>query len=149
MTEQPRAEEARDSALDYAQKTFDWYKRHAAFAGYAHRASEFAVIVMSAAITATVAIAPSATAPIAVLGALVAIFTGFQGVYHWREDFVSYSLAREAVRVEQVLYRTGSEKFADPETRNAAIILTVSQIERDDKWNWASITSTGHNIAAP
>jgi hypothetical protein len=141
MTDAPLDSHSSEYAASVADQSHKWYKRHAVLARRAYKLTEIAVIAISAAIPATVAIAPSNTKLIAILGAVVATIAGLRSVYHWQDDYVRFSQAREALEAERRLYRISGGKYKNQETRDEVLVATVSQIEQDDMRRWANITS--------
>jgi len=79
-------EQSQDTyAMSVAGESYEWYKSHAIRSRRSYRAAEIAVLIMSGAIPLAVAIRPGTTALTAVLGASVAVISGLDSVFHWRD----------------------------------------------------------------
>lgn len=128
-------------AISVANDSYEWYKRHTMLARRAYKLSEIAVISISAAVPATLAIDPDQTILVAILGAVVVVISGLRSVYHWQDDYLRFSQAREAVEAERRLYRMGSGKYVDVEARDAILVEAITRIEQQETREWAKIAT--------
>jgi hypothetical protein len=127
--------------MGVASGSYEWYRSHAIHSRRAYRISETAILIVSAAIPAAAAIAPhSAIAP-AVLGALTVILSGLRAVFHWQDNYLRFSGAREAVETERRLYYTSAKPYDDTATRDQVLASTVSRIEQEEMGGWIKIAS--------
>lgn len=128
-------------AVDLARGSFDWYKSHAIRSRRWYKLSETALIVVSGAIPLSVALAPGTTAIPAVLGFAVVVLSGLRTVFHWQENYLRYSAAREAVDAERRRYRIGAAPYDDPATRDTVLVAAVTRIEQDEMNGWIQIAT--------
>ena len=128
-------------AMSVADESYEWYKSHAIRSRRSYRAAEIAVLIMSGAIPLAVAIRPGNTALTAVLGASVAVISGLDSVFHWRDNYLRYSQAREAVEAERRRYRVAEGKYKRLETRDKMLVLEVTKIEQDEIGRWLRLAT--------
>jgi hypothetical protein len=124
-----------------ADGSYEWYKSHAIRARLLYRASEVGIIAVSVSIPAAAAIWPDHVVVAAVLGAFVAAATGLRSVFHWHENYLRFSEAREAVDQERRLYRLRTDHYSDDATRNENLVKAVSAIEQRELGSWLKIAS--------
>ena len=106
-----------------------------------YRATEIIVLVTSASIPISAVIAPrNATVP-AVLGAIIVVISGLSSVFHWHDNYLRFSRARESIETERRLYHTRSEPYEDLATRDSVLAAAVSRIEQDEMSSWIRIAS--------
>jgi hypothetical protein len=128
-------------ALDLANTSYEWYKTAAIRSRNSYRASEITLIVISASILVTAAVSPhSAIAP-AFLGALVVIVAGMRATFHWQENYLQFSAAREAIEAERRLYCVGSNPYDDPSSMDQRLTISVSRIEQEEMTGWTKIAA--------
>ncbi|WP_244313340.1 DUF4231 domain-containing protein [Streptomyces zinciresistens] len=124
-----------------ANGSYDWYRTAAMKARRAFRLSETLLLLASAAIPVTAALTATNAEIPAVLGAVVVVITGLRSVFHWQEDYVRFSEAREAVEAERRLYHTGARPYADRETRDQALAASVTRIEQREMGTWTQLAT--------
>jgi hypothetical protein len=128
-------------ATALADGSYNWYQKAAIRARMGYRISETTVLGVAAAIPVAAAISPeNATVP-AVLGAIVVIVSGLRAIFHWHDNYLRFSGAREAVEAERRRYRTGSPPYEDPATRDMALAAAVTRIEQDEMAGWVKIAA--------
>lgn len=128
-------------AIKLADDSYDWYLRAAIKARRYYRLSETLQLVISAAIPVAAVLSPgNATAP-AVLGAVLVVLTGLRSVFHWHDDYLRFSSAREAVEAERRRYLTDAEPYRDPHTKDATLITAITRIERQEMDVWIKIAA--------
>jgi hypothetical protein len=130
------AETTASYAETIAQDSYTWYRSHAIRARTRYRRTEVLVLFASVSTPASIAVWPDGRALTAVLGASVALLTGLGSTFQWRDDYLSYSQAREAVAAEQRLHHLRVEKYADPTTRDAVLVQEVTRIEQSEMGTW-------------
>lgn len=138
MTEAPQAAAA-DYALGLANNSYQWYQGAAIRSRRFHRLSETVLLVVSAAIPASAAIAPGNSVIPAVLGSLVVVLAGLRAIFHWQDNYLRFSGAREAIEGERRLYITQAPPYDHPATRDQTLAAMVSKIERDEMAGWLKI----------
>jgi hypothetical protein len=129
----------RSYAMALADGSYQWYRDRAVRCRRAHRILETAVLVISAAVPASAALARDDARTPAVLGAAVVVLGGLRAVFHWHENYVRFNAAREAVESQRRLYQTSSPPYEDPTTRDQALAAAVSDIEQREMTAWMRI----------
>ena len=128
-------------AMTLADASYDWYRRAAVRARTSYRVSEIAVLVLSALIPVVAVLSPDdATVP-AILGGLVVVVSGLRSIFHWQDNYLRFSGAREAVEAERRRYRTGLPPYADPATREGELATAVTRIEQDEMSGWVRVAA--------
>jgi hypothetical protein len=128
-------------ALRVADESYDWYRSRAIRTRSYHRWAEALLVLVSAAVPVSGLVAPGRAAVPAVLGTLVVIIVGLKGVFHWQEDYLRFSQAREAVERERRLFRTGASPYDSEEGRAQTLVEAVSRIEQQEMGNWLRMMS--------
>jgi hypothetical protein len=142
MTDDAAAPDApADYAMTVADGSYGWYHKHAIESRRLFKVSETTLLVLAAAIPVAAAIAPGDAVVPAILGGLVVVLTGLRTVFHWQDNYLRFSGAREAVEAERRLYRTGSPPYDDVATRDSALVAAVSRIEQAEMGGWIKVAS--------
>jgi len=128
-------------AVGLADSSYEWYRTHAIRSRKAYRISETSVLIVSAAIPAAVAIAPHISIIPAVLGALAVVLSGLRAIFHWQDNYLRFSGAREAVETERRLYHTGSKPYDELDSRDQRLAASVSLIEREEMGGWIKVAA--------
>ncbi len=128
-------------AMNIADESYTWYRTAAIRSRTGYRLSETSVLVLSAAIPATAAIVPHNAVIPAVLGAIVVVISGLRAIFHWHDNYLRFSAAREAVEAERRLYYTGANPYEDPETRDQVLAQSVSRIEQGEMGSWLKVAA--------
>ncbi|GHD23419.1 DUF4231 domain-containing protein [Streptomyces galbus] len=131
-----------DYAMGLADRSYAWYQRAATKARRYYRITETLQLLVSAAIPVTAVLAPGEARVPALLGGVVVVLTGMRSVFHWQDDYLRFSQAREAVEAERRLYRTGSAPYDDESTRERALAAAVTRIEQGEMSAWSQLVST-------
>ncbi|MBF6465197.1 DUF4231 domain-containing protein [Nocardia beijingensis] len=126
-------------AAEVADRSYDWYSRAAVKARRYHRLTEVIQLVGSAAIPVSAVLLPENTAVPALLGAVVVITTGLRSAFHWQDDYLRFSQAREAVEAERRLFRTGAAPYDDPADRDQVLAQSITGIEQKEMNSWLKI----------
>lgn len=127
--------------MSLANGSYAWYRSHAIRARQLYKGSETLLLVLAASIPLSAAIWPDDAVPPAVLGALVVVLTGTRSIFHWQENYLRFSKAREAVEAERRLYRTQSAPYSDPTSRDAELAARVTAIEQEEMAGWMKVAS--------
>jgi hypothetical protein len=130
-----------DYAMGLASDSYDWYRAHAIRARRNYRVAETILLVVAAAVPTSAVIARHNAVVPAILGAIVVVLTGLRPLFHWQDNYVRFSRAREAVEAERRLYSTGAKPYDDPSTRDQALVAAVSRIEEDEMSGWTRLAS--------
>ncbi|MFE5917581.1 DUF4231 domain-containing protein [Streptomyces sp. NPDC056468] len=137
-------------AMRVANGSHDWYHNAAIRARRNFRLTETLLLLVSASIPVSAVISPGTAQVPAILGGVVVVITGLRSVFHWQDDYLRFSEAREAVEAERRLYYTGAEPYADPGTRDRMLAANVTRIEQREMGTWIQLASprtdaTGNN----
>ena len=127
--------------MTLANNSYEWYRSHAIRARKSDRAAEVAILATSAAIPVAAAISPHNAIVPAVLGSITVILAGMRVIFHWHENYLRFSRAREAIEHERRLYRVEASPYADPATREKLLTQAVSKIEQEEMGAWVRIAS--------
>ena len=128
-------------ALRVADGSYDWYRAHAIRSRRLFRLTETLLLFVSAAIPVSVLIwRNEATVP-GVLGSLVVVLTGLRAVFHWHENYLRFSRAREAVEAERRLFHTRTKPYNRADTRHQLLVARVTEIEQEEMAGWVQIAA--------
>nr|WP_225311227.1 DUF4231 domain-containing protein [Microbispora cellulosiformans] len=133
------SDESAGYALQVADESHKWYARASIKARRYYRLSEVMQLLISAAIPLAAALIPGNARIPAVLGATLVVSTGLKSIFHWHDDYLRFSAAREAVEAERRLYLTGGEPYEDPATKDHLLAKAVTRIERQEMDVWTKI----------
>ncbi|MFJ7077066.1 DUF4231 domain-containing protein [Streptomyces sp. NPDC098781] len=143
--EPPRSGGSPDTEPGYAMRVADgsyaWYRDAAVRARRYFRMTETLLLLVSAAIPVSAVVSSRNALVPAVLGGVVVVITGLRSVFHWQDDYLRFSEAREAVEAERRLYYTGAEPYADATTRDQALATRVTRIEQREMGTWVQVAS--------
>jgi hypothetical protein len=127
--------------MKVADDSYEWYKSRAIICRRSYRIAATGILLMSAAIPASVAISPTMTSITALLGASVAVVSGLDSIFHWQDNYLRYSLAREAVDAQCRLYKTQQGAYSDEAYRDEVLVREVTRIEQAEMGAWLRIAS--------
>ncbi|MGX1810832.1 DUF4231 domain-containing protein [Nocardia sp. NPDC055321] len=133
-------------ALKLANSSYEWYRGAAIKARRYHRLTEVLQLVCSAAIPVCVVLIDGNTAVPAVLGAVVVVITGLRASFHWHDDYLRFSQAREAVEAQRRLFHTGAYPY-DSDTCEEVLAKAVTQIEQNEMGSWLKIAQPQNRAA--
>ncbi|MEY9995740.1 hypothetical protein ABIE67_007772 [Streptomyces sp. V4I8] len=151
----PRSGGSPDTGPGYAMRvangSYDWSRNAAMKARRYFRLTETLLLLVSAAIPVSAVLSSRNAEVPAVLGSVVVVITGLRSVFHWQDDYLRFSEAREAVEAERRLYYTGAEPYADDRTRDRVLAASVTRIEQREMGTWVQLASprtdaTGNNL---
>ncbi|MFD1541889.1 DUF4231 domain-containing protein [Nonomuraea guangzhouensis] len=128
-------------ALGLADSSYEWYRRAAIKARSYFRLSETLQLLISATIPVVAVLVPGDARVPAVLGAVLMVLTGLRSVFHWHDDYIRFSIARETVEAERRLYLTRSVPYHDDSTRDQRLASMITMIERQEMDAWTKIAS--------
>jgi Protein of unknown function (DUF4231) len=128
-------------ALKQADDSYEWYKTHAIRSRRNYKISETLLLVVAAAVPTSAVVFPDdATVP-AILGFIVVILTGLRSVFHWQDNYLRFSGAREAVEAERRLYRTGAPPYDDRGQVDQVLVAALTRIEQQEMSGWVRIAA--------
>jgi hypothetical protein len=134
-------DESAGYALRVADDSYRWYQGAAIKARRYYRASEIIQLLIAAAIPVSAVLVPDDAKAPAILGATLVVLTGLKSIFHWQDDYLRFSAAREAVEAERRLYLTDAEPYDDPSTRERLLANAVTRIERQEMEVWTKIAA--------
>jgi hypothetical protein len=126
-------------ALGIANGSYSWYKVAAIRSRRAYRLSEALFLVVSASIPVSAVIRPNSGLIPAVLGGISVIIAGLRAIFHWQDNYLRFTRAREAVEAERRLYHTGASPYDTPGTRDQLLAQAVSRIEQAEMSGWLKL----------
>lgn len=128
-------------ALDLANKSYDWYRYAAIRSRRYFRLSETILLLTAASIPVMAALRPGDARIPAVMGAIVVILTGLRSLFHWPEDYLRFSQAREAVEAERRRYHTGAAPYDESAKRDMVLAANITRIEQQEMSAWVQIAT--------
>ena len=128
-------------ATRLANDSFEWYRQHAIRSRKSYKLAETVLLMVSAAIPTAGAISPHDSTIPAVLGAVVVVLSGFRSVFHWQDNYLRFSGAREAVEAERRLYNLGAPPYDNQASRDALLASAISRIEQDEMRGWVDVAA--------
>lgn len=138
---EPEESKGDSYALTLANNSFEWYRKAAINSRRYYRVAETMLLVVSAAIPATAAIIPGNSVILAILGSVVVVLSGLRAVFHWQDNYLRFSGAREAVEAERRLYFTCAKPYEDPITKDQFLAAAVSRIEQAEMAGWIKVAA--------
>jgi hypothetical protein len=130
-------------AMSVADSSYRWYKTAAIRSRRTHRLADLSAVVLSATIPVLAITLPSYPAITGAIGSLLAVIAGSRAIFHWQENYLRFSQAREEVDRQRRLYLVGAEPYSEPATRDQELVRAVSRIEHDEMHGWARIADPG------
>ncbi|RSM34739.1 DUF4231 domain-containing protein [Amycolatopsis balhimycina DSM 5908] len=127
--------------LAIADASYDWYRSHAIRSRRWYKVSEVGMLALSASIPVIAAISATSTVPLAIIGAVLVVGSGLRSVFHWQDNYLRYSTAREAIDAERRLYHIGAEPYADAATREETLVRAVTRIEQGELTTWTRVAA--------
>jgi hypothetical protein len=128
-------------ALTIADESYDWYRLHAIRSRRSYRLSEILFLLFSTAIPVSAVLLPGTAIIPAILGAALVLLTGLRSLFHWHENYVRFSRAREAVNAERRMYLTKAEPYHDSLNRDQILVATITRIEQQEMGQWVRVVS--------
>lgn len=135
-------------ALKIADESYEWYRTHAIRSRKRYKATETLIVLASAVIPVSGLIGIGGAIIPSLIGAIVFVLVGFRSIFHWHENYLRYSQAREAVETERRLFNTSSEPYADISTRAIVLVTTISRIEQEEMGTWLRTSATQPKLSS-
>ncbi|MEU7632013.1 DUF4231 domain-containing protein [Nocardia sp. NPDC049220] len=136
-------------ALQVADESYGWYFTAAKRARRRYRTSEVVQLLTSAAIPIAALVIEGNTLVPACLGAIVVITTGLSSIFHWHDNYLRFSQAREAVEAQRRRYRTQAPPYENPRTRDQVLTDSITAIERREMGSWLEIAGNRPEAIVP
>jgi hypothetical protein len=124
-----------------ADESFDWYRTAAIRARRLYRTSEISTIIISGLVPLSAVVLPANTIVPALLGSAVVMITGLRSVFHWNENYLRFSRAREAVEAERRSYHTNAAPYELSADRDALLVQAISEIEQNEMGQWLKVAA--------
>ena len=141
--ERAAADEAGQGEADYAIRLADdsyaWYQGAAIRARRSYKVTETLFLVVTACIPVSAVVWPDSGVIPAILGSISVVIAGGRAIFHWQDNYLRFSEAREAVEAERRLYRTHSAPYESEPTRDARLVKAVTRIEQSEMRGWVRI----------
>lgn len=129
----------RSPALDEARSSFDWYERNAKASRLRYQVSEVVLVCVAASVPIAGILTPDDARLPGVLGAVVVALTGLRAIFHWRDNWMRFSLASNAIKAEVRLYELHADPYSESTSRDAALIRNINSVERSETSGWMSL----------
>ncbi|MFB9178052.1 DUF4231 domain-containing protein [Dactylosporangium sucinum] len=126
-------------ALGIANDSYRWYVTASKRSRRSHRITDVSAVLISASIPVAAVIVPDIPTIPAVLGAVLVVIAGVRAIYHWPENYLRFSRAREAVEEQRRLYHVSAPPYDDPATRDEELVKAVTRIEQAEMGQWAQV----------
>ena len=123
-------------AMNIADGSFAWYRSHAIRSRKFHKVIETVTVIASAAIPVSGLIGDSDALVPSLIGAVVFVLVGLRSTFHWQENFLRFSQAREAVEAERRRFLVGASPYDDPSSRAESLISRITEIEQQEMGTW-------------
>lgn len=121
----------RKHALDRCQKLIEWYEKFKQRQQLAYEISHGATIVLSGLTPILILWGDLPAVAKALPPALVAVLIGLSGAFQWKENYLRFALASEALKSERVKFLTRTTRaYNATVSDDLAIQNFVVQIER-------------------
>jgi hypothetical protein len=128
-------------AAELANNSFEWYRSHAIHSRRWYRFADSLLLALSALIpVASLLVHDNATYP-GFLGAAVVIISGLKPIFHWHENYLRFSAAREAIEGERRLFNLRVAPYEIEGTRAQELAVAISRIEQEEMRGWLRIAS--------
>ena len=143
------ADHGTNYAMAVADSSYRWYKAAAIRSRRAHRAADFAAVVLSAAIPVLAIALPSYPVITGAVGSALVVIAGARAIFHWHENYLRFSQAREEVEKQRRLYLVAAAPYDDAGTRDQELVRAVTRIENDEMHGWVRIADAAPRQEAP
>jgi uncharacterized protein DUF4231 len=127
--------------MGLADASYEWYRTHAVRSRRNFKISETVLIVVAAAVPTSAVLLPDDTTVPAILGAVIVVLTGLRSIFHWQDNFLRFSGAREAVEAERRLYITRAKPYDDDSTKEQVLAAAISRIEQQEMRGWVEVAA--------
>jgi hypothetical protein len=132
-----------------ADESYEWYRRHAIRARRLSRTVDCLQIVLAALIPLGAAALPGNTLLPAAIGAVLAMLAGVRGIFHWQENYVRFSQARESVERERRNYAFEISPYDLAKDRAGTLVARVTDIESSEMGAWSTLLAKSAPEAHP
>jgi methylphosphotriester-DNA--protein-cysteine methyltransferase len=69
------------------------------------------------------------------------VLTGLRSIFHWKDNYLRFSGAREAVEAERRLYLTRAKPYDNDATRDQVLAAAVSRVEQEEMQGWIKVAA--------
>lgn len=143
MTNEERSNEpADDYALRIADGSYEWYRSHAIRSRQHYKCTETLIVLASAAIPVSGLVGVGGAVIPSLIGAAVFVLVGLRSIFHWHENYLRFSQAREAIEAERRSFHTSTDPYADISTRAQILVGAISRIEQEEMGTWLKTAAT-------
>jgi uncharacterized protein DUF4231 len=120
------------------QEHLSYYDKHATSNYRAYTALKLVEIVAASSIP-VISLAGRSRIPAAVLGALIAVVEGYLNLGKLHERWIGFRKAAENLRVEGLMWRTGSGRYGDSTKRDQVFAEQLGSILQQERSEWLSV----------
>jgi hypothetical protein len=135
-------------AIESCEKHIDWFANHKKEARLLYQSSQFIVIALGALTPIFIMISENVSPPIpkwlqALPAAISSIVAGLSAVLRPRENWVSRTVALEALQSELFKFKTRTSEFYSPEIDQQKaldnFVQRVDRINQEELGNWRNL----------
>ena len=126
-------------AMSIADSSYRWYVSASKRSRRAFRLAELGAVVLSASIPLAAVLTPDLPQITAVLGSVLVVIAGARAIFHWQENYLRFSQAREAVEEQRRLYRVMAPPYDRIDGRDVELVRAVTRIENEEMGRWVQI----------
>lgn len=133
-----------------AEALLNWYVLNALSSRRRYLISEVGLLVASTAVPVVGILSPHDARGPAVIGAIVVMLSGLRSIFHWRDNWIRFTVAGAAIKSELRLYDSEAAPYADASTRLASLVSRLNTIEMNETQAWTTLTDRGaRDLARP
>lgn len=132
------------SPRETASRSLDWYVSRSGRARGWYWSTELLVVVDAAAITVSALLLPNNTTVSGTLGAVATLLISVRAIFHWRENWLRFTLVCTAIISQLRLYdaRAAPYNSSKESERDMKLILRLNEIEAQESAAWAALIAS-------
>lgn len=128
-------------ALSLADDSYAWYLGAAIRSRRAYKISETSLLGVTAAVPISAVIWPDSSLVPAIFGSVAVFIAGLRAIFHWHDNYLRFTAAREAIEAERRRYRTEDHPYDDASSRDRRLAEAVTRIEQEEMSAWIRIAA--------
>lgn len=133
-----RPTEAESPAWQRLENQISWYGRKSAHNQRQFKALKVGQIVVAALVPVLAAIAGAPRWSLGALGAVVVILEGFQQLFQYQQNWITYRSTCEALKHEKFLYLADAGPYAHARRKTALLAERVEGLVSQEHARWTS-----------
>jgi hypothetical protein len=141
VPEVPPAWDAPEYAIRLANYSYNWYRNRAIACRRAYKRSEVALLLVTALVPLSSVVFQETPYVTASLGSAAVVLAGLRPIFHWQENFLRFSQAREAVEGERRKYALRAHPYEKDTDRDQTLVSAISEIEQQEMNTWFRVAT--------